>query len=285
MDFLQVVSVENMRKSDAHTIEHHTSSAELMYRAAQGIYDAVQFVGKVAIVCGKGNNAGDGYALACILCKNGVTPTIFRASDGFSKDGLYYYKTALSLGAQEERLELANGFTGYDIVVDCLLGTGFSGELKGEIRYAVEQINATNAYVVSADINSGLNGDTGVADIAVNSDLTVSIGAYKTGLFLNDAPYYIDKLVNADIGIHMLEEEYKLIDYSLLHMFEGYNSEVMTIEEFFKKYGFEPEKCNVAECVAQISNEERKTVVVKTDHSAVIADLKYVYFCADYVRV
>ena len=83
MDFLQVVSVENMRKSDAHTIEHHTSSAELMYRAAQGIYDAVQFVGKVAIVCGKGNNAGDGYALACILCKNGVTPTIFRASDGF----------------------------------------------------------------------------------------------------------------------------------------------------------------------------------------------------------
>ena len=51
------------------------------------------------------------------------------------------------------------------------------------------------------------------------------------------------------------------------------------------KYGFEPEKCNVAECVAQISNEERKTVVVKTDHSAVIADLKYVYFCADYVRV
>ena len=242
MDFLQVVSVENMRKSDAHTIEHHTSSAELMYRAAQGIYDAVQFVGKVAIVCGKGNNAGDGYALACILCKNGVIPTIFRASDGFSKDGLYYYKTAISL---------ANGFTGFDIVVDCLLGTGFSGELKGEIRYAVEQINATNAYVVSADINSGLNGDTGVADIAVNSDLTVSIGAYKTGLFLNDAPYYIDKLVNADIGIHMLEEEYKLIDYSLLHMFEGYNSEVMTIEEFFKKYGFEPEQCSRMCCANQ----------------------------------
>ncbi len=285
MNFEQVVSVENMRKSDEHTIEHHTSSAELMYRAAQGIYNAVKFVGHVAIVCGKGNNGGDGYALACILCKNGITPTIFRATDGFSKDGIYYYKTALSLGANEEELALANSFTGYDIVVDCLLGTGFSGELKGEIRNAVEQINSTSAYVVSADINSGLNGDTGVADIAVNSDLTVSIGAYKTGLFLNDAPFYIDKLVNADIGIHILDEEYKLIDYSLLHMFEGYNSEVMTSEEFYKKYGYEPSKCNIARCVEQISNEKRKTVVVKTEHSAVIADLKYVYFCADYVKI
>lgn len=285
MNFEQVVSVENMRKSDEHTIEHHASSAELMYRAAQGIYNAVQFVGNVAIVCGKGNNGGDGYALACILCKNGITPTIFRASDGFSKDGIYYYKTALSLGANEEELALANSFTGYDIVVDCLLGTGFSGELKGEIRNAVEQINSTSAYVVSADINSGLNGDTGVADIAVNSDLTVSIGAYKTGLFLNDAPFYIDKLVNADIGIHIIDEEYKLIDYSLLHMFEGYNSEVMTSEEFFDSYGYEPSKCNIAQCVAEISNEKRKTIVVKTEHSAVIADLKYVYFCADYVKI
>ena len=285
MNLEQVVSVENMRKSDAHTIAEHTSSAELMHRAAQGIYDAVKFTGRVAIVCGKGNNGGDGYALACILCKNGVTPTIFRASDGFSKDGMYYYKTALSLGAEEESLESAACFTGYDIVVDCLLGTGFSGEVKGEIRNAIEQINGSNAFVISADINSGLNGDTGVADIAVNSDLTVSIGAYKTGLFLNDAPFYIDKMVNADIGIHMLDEEYKLIDYSLLHMFEGYNSVVMTLEEFFEKYGYSSEKCRVAECVAQLSNEMRKTVVVKTEHSAVIADLKYIYFCADYVKM
>ncbi|MEE0914350.1 MAG: NAD(P)H-hydrate epimerase [Ruminococcus sp.] len=285
MNLQEVVSVKNMRHSDAHTIAEHTTSAELMHRAAQGIYDAVSFTGKVAIVCGKGNNAGDGYALACILCENGIIPTIYRAADGFSKDGLYYYKTALSLGANEEPLSLANGFTGYDIVVDCLLGTGFSGEVKGSIREAIEQINITNAYVVSADINSGLNGDTGVADIAVNSDLTVSIGAFKTGLFLNDAPYYIDRMVNADIGIHILEEEYKLIDFSQLHFFEGYNSEVMSIEQFFNKTGFAPEECNIAECIAEMSKEERKTFVVKTEHSAVIADLKYVYFCADYVKI
>ena len=285
MNLQDVVSVKNMRHSDAHTIAEHTTSAELMYKAAQGIYEAVSFTGKVAIVCGKGNNAGDGYALACILCKNGIIPTIYRATEGFSKDGLYYYKTALSLGANEEPLSLANSFTGYDIVVDCLLGTGFSGKVTDSVRDAIEQINSTNAYVVSADINSGLNGDTGVADIAVNSDLTVSIGAFKTGLFLNDAPYYIDRMVNADIGIHIIEDEYKLIDYSNIHFFEGYNSEVMSIEEFYKKTGFTPDECNIAECIAEMSREERKTIVVKTEHSAVIADLKYIYFCADYVKL
>lgn len=284
MNFQNVVSVENMRHSDAHTIAEHTSSAELMHRAAMGIFRAVQFVGKVAIVCGKGNNGGDGYALACILCEHGIYPTIFRACDGFSSDGLYYYKTALSLGASEEPINTAGNFSGYDIVVDCLLGTGFKGEPTDEIKSAIEQINSSNAYIISADINSGINGDTGTAQIAVNSDLTVSIGAFKTGMFLNDAPYYIDAMVNVDIGIHFLEDEYKLIDYSHLHLFEGYNSIVMTADEFYSKYGYDKDTCNLAQCIAELSRNERKTIVVKTDHSAVIADLKYIYFSADYIK-
>ena len=283
MDLQEVISVDNMRKSDAHTIAEHTTSSELMHRAAKGIFEAVKFTGRVAIVCGKGNNGGDGYALACILCKNGIVPTIVRAGGGFSKDGLYYYNTAISLGAQEESLASTGSFTGYDIVVDCLLGTGFSGDVRGEMRTAIEQINASGAYIISADINSGINGDTGIADIAVNSDLTVSIGYYKTGLFLNDAPYYIDSMVNADIGIHLMNEEYKLIDYSNLRLFEGYGSQVMTTEQFYNRYGRNSETCNIAKFVTELSRSQRKTVVVKTDHSAVIADVKYVYLCADYI--
>ena len=279
-----VISVQNMRESDAHTIAEHTTNAELRHKPAQGIFDAVQFNGKVAIVCGKGNNGGDGYALACILLEHGITPTVFRVSDKFSPDGLYYYKTAVSHGAEEASLAVPAALNGFDIVVDCLLGTGFSGTVKDEIQNAIEQINASGAYVISADINSGINGDTGVAEIAVNSDLTVSIGAYKTGMFLNDAPYFIDKLTNADIGIHILREEYKLIDFEHLHMFEGYGSCVMTTEEFVEKTGYSPETCSIAECIAQLSRDERKTYVVKTEHSAVIADLKYVYFCADYIK-
>lgn len=101
MDFEKVVSVKNMRESDARTIAERTPSAELMMRAAQGIFDKVKFAGKTCVVCGKGNNGGDGYALACILARHSMDCTIVRAVEGFSKDGLYYYQLAKSLGVNE----------------------------------------------------------------------------------------------------------------------------------------------------------------------------------------
>lgn len=280
----QVVSVENMRQSDRKTIENGTTSALLMHRAAKGIFDAVAFTGKVAIVCGSGNNGGDGYALACILIENGITPTIFRVSDNFSKDGLYYYQSAMSMGCGEGSLNMPSPLLGFDIVVDCILGTGFSGELKGAVKKAVEEINASTAFIISADINSGLNGDTGVAKLAVKSDLTVSIGAYKTGMFINDAPDYIDLLTNADIGIELIENQYHLMDYEQLHMFEGYNSSVMSFEDFYKKTGYAPGDCNIADVLAELSENERKIIVVKGKHSAVVSDIKFTYFCADYIK-
>lgn len=277
-----VVSVENMRQSDAHTIANKTPSAELMRRAAQGIFDAVRFTGRIAIVCGAGNNGGDGYALACILLGHGMTPTIFRATDKFSKDGLYYYQTAIGMGAEEGSLSVPAALEGFDIVVDCLLGTGFQGEVRGAVRDAIEQINASSAYIISADINSGLNGDTGVGALAVNSDLTVSIGACKTGMFLGDAPVHIGKLVNVDIGIELLREEYKLMDYEHLHFFEGCNSVVMTMEEFLEKTGATPETLDAGGFIRELTQSERKTIVVKTDRTAVIGDLNYIYFTASY---
>ena len=282
MNLPQVVSVENMRQSDRRTIERSVTSAELMRRAAKGIFDSVQFVGRVAIVCGSGNNGGDGYALACILLENGITPTIFRVSEKFSKDGLYYYQTAKSMGCEESSLNVPSPLLGFDIVVDCILGTGFSGALNGEVKRAVEEINSCSAYVISADINSGLNGDTGVAGQAVKSDLTVSIGSYKTGMFLNDAPYYIDKLINVDIGIEIINPEYNFMDNERLGMFEGYGSLVMTAAEFYEKTGYAPGECNIADVISEMSENDRRTIVVKTEHSAVISDIKYTYFCADY---
>ena len=279
-----VVTVQNMRESDAHTIATAVTSAELMYRAALGIFQAVRFTGKVAIVCGSGNNGGDGYALACILLDNGITPTIFRVNEKFSKDGLFYYRTAMDKGAEEGNLRVPAPFTGFDIVVDCLLGTGFKGEVRGEMREAIELINACSAYIISADINSGINGDTGEAAVAVNSDLTVSVGAFKTGMFLGDEPYFIGGLKNADIGITLLRQEYYLIDWEQLPLFEGYNAVVMTMEEFCERFDLGDGDFDVADRAARLSNESGKIIVVKTAHSAVAADMQYLYFCADYVR-
>lgn len=192
------ISVQQMRESDAYTIAKLVPSKELMYRAASGIFSAVKWHGNIAIICGSGNNAGDGYALACILIDNGIIPTLVRVSDKFSEDGKYYYDMAVQKGVKENNSLDLNG---YDFAVDCLLGTGFSGEPRGIYADAINAINKSNAYVISADINSGMNGDTGESVLAVKSDLTVSVGYFKTGMFKGDAPSLIGDLVNVDIGI------------------------------------------------------------------------------------
>lgn len=213
------ISVAAMRASDAYTIAHFVPGRELMRRAAQGIFDAVAeelassggWQGKqVAIVAGSGNNGGDGYALAGILAEHGIRARIFCVSEKFSEDGRYYYEQALAKGIPAGlflRGADAADLTGYDIVVDCILGTGFSGTPRGAAAEAIRAINASGAFVVSADINSGMNGDTGEAVLAVHADLTVSIGFYKTGLFLGHAPELIGELVNVDIGIVPVPEE------------------------------------------------------------------------------
>lgn len=213
------ISVAAMRASDAYTIAHFVPGRELMRRAAQGIFDAVAeelassggWQGKqVAIVAGSGNNGGDGYALAGILAEHGIRARIFCVSEKFSEDGRYYYEQALAKGIPAGlflRGADAADLTGYDIVVDCILGTGFSGTPRGAAAEAIRAINASDAFVVSADINSGMNGDTGEAVLAVRSGLTVSIGFYKTGLFLGRASELIGELVNVDIGIVPVPED------------------------------------------------------------------------------
>lgn len=210
----KVISVDQMRRSDAYTIEHFVPSEELMYRAANGVFDAYDgWQGKaIAIVAGGGNNGGDGYALAGILKKAGIDSTIYQVSDKLSKDGEYYCGIASDLGVQILPFDENTDLSDYDVIVDCILGTGFKGEVRGKAEDAIKAINAADAYVISVDINSGMNGDTGEAKLAVRSDLTVSIGYYKQGQFKGDADKYIGKLVNADIGIVLVDENGKEIE-------------------------------------------------------------------------
>ena len=200
------ISVENMRLSDAYTIANFVPSLELMYRAAMGVFKAVQWHGKIAIVVGSGNNGGDGFALACILKEQGFECTVFTVSQRLSSDSAYYAEKA-----KEANIPIVPFVIGclqeYSIVVDCLLGTGFSGAVRENYRIAMEGINASSAYVVSVDINSGMNGDTGEAELAVCSDITVTIGYIKNGLITDNAGKYIKHLVCADIGIVLLQEE------------------------------------------------------------------------------
>ena len=209
---IDVLSVENMRESDAATIATKIPSKELMMRAAKGIFDSVKWKGPVAIICGSGNNAGDGYALATLMNDAGIDCSIILLGEKFSEDGRYYFERCQELGSDIKRWNKDIDLSVYRTVVDCILGTGFKGKVREDIRSVIEKINESGAYIVSADINSGLNGDSGIADECVRSDLTISIGSYKAGHFLNMAKDVMKEKVNCDIGIKPVKNPYKLVE-------------------------------------------------------------------------
>ena len=212
---ISCVSVDNMRLSDAYTIANLVPGLELMHRAAMGVFKAHHWQGSTAIVVGSGNNGGDGFALACILKEHGCACTVFTVSQRFSDDSAYYAAKAKDANVPIRSFERSclEGFTN---VVDCLLGTGFSGAVRDNYRQAIEAINASGAFVISVDINSGMNGDTGEAELTVCSDLTVTIGYIKTGLVTKNAGLYIKRLVCTDIGIVLVREEGYLTEENCL---------------------------------------------------------------------
>ena len=202
---MDCISVENMRESDQTTIREKVPSLKLMKRAAAGIWMAGDFSTDPVVICvGPGNNGGDGFALAEILRNEGMECQILTVSDHWSKDSMYYKQRAELLGAEVLPYEPETGqLEGAAIVVDCLLGTGFQGEVRGKYKQMIEEINQTGAFVVSCDINSGMNGDSGQGSLIVHSDQTVTIGYVKTGLITENAGKYMDLLTVADIGIDL----------------------------------------------------------------------------------
>lgn len=210
----RVLSVREMRDADAYTIKNFVDSKELMYRAGEAIF----YVGdwnigdRVLIVAGSGNNAGDGYVVADLLNIEGIEVEILLIKDKFSEDGRYYFNRCLQKDIKYTVLDentdyntLRGKFDSYDYILDCIYGTGFRGEVREPVYSLIKALNDSKAFVVSADINSGMNGDTGESNICVNSDLTVSIGFLKKGLVSEEGKKHIGKLVNMDIGI-IIEE-------------------------------------------------------------------------------
>ena len=116
-----------------------------MIRAAQGVFDSYDgWAGKrTLIVCGSGNNGGDGYALASIMANEKLDVCLLRVSDRFSDDGLYYFEKCAEKGVPV----LVWGrdvvdFGSYDVIVDCMLGTGFDGVPREPIASVIRGINS-----------------------------------------------------------------------------------------------------------------------------------------------
>ena len=217
----RVITVAAMRAADSRTIKSGTPSKELMRRAAQGIFDAYDgWTGKRTLaVCGSGNNGGDGYALAEILKDHACEVAVLRVSGKFSEDGRYYYDRCLAKdvpcflygqmdGEPDGSAAWTDACGDYEILVDCMLGTGFAGTPKEPIATVIRSINAAHeagAYGIAADIYSGICGGAGRAVLARRRALTAPRGFDQKGQLTGRAPELIGRLTNVDIGI-VLEE-------------------------------------------------------------------------------
>ena len=209
---IDLISVENMRDSDKATIGAGTPGIVLMERAAYGIFlasDRWTGARKIVIVTGSGNNGGDGFALATVLKEHNISSQILTLSDKTTEDSGFYKDKCIKEDIKMEPFDEST-LTGADIIVDCILGTGFAGTPRDNCRDAINAINRARdngAYVVCADINSGMNGNTGEYEYAVTSDLTVTIGYLKYGLITENAQKIIGNIKVADIGIDLARKE------------------------------------------------------------------------------
>lgn len=212
----EVVSVDVMRDSDRICIESGTPAVLLMERAAEGICNAAEWKMPVAIVCGPGNNGGDGFAAAVRLTGKSIKCKLFVLSDRMSEAGKYWFDQCQKLNIETSYGIDQLNLDGFGSVLDCIFGTGLSKSPEGDFKKAIEIINSSGAYVVSADINSGINGDSGLppedGGVAVRSHLTVSVGTFKSGHFLNSAKDYMSRVENCDISIPIVGDRAYLIE-------------------------------------------------------------------------
>ncbi len=156
---------------------------------------------RIAICCGKGNNGGDGFASALHLDEYELTIFSLTQPDQIQGDSTYYYDKCveknMSIVYDEDLPENQH----YDLIIDALLGTGFHGHLRSPIDAWTRWINQNSDFVISVDIPSGVDADTGaVAGDAVSADITITMDSINTGLVLNPGSEQTGEVIPVDIG-------------------------------------------------------------------------------------
>lgn len=226
---MKILTANKVRELDKKTIASGVKSLELMERAGYGLVDILfkngwlEGVSKVLIGAGKGNNAGDGFVAAHYLWEKNVDVEIYLLSEELKDDALTNFnrikkdKIPYFFITKNNLKELLNKFSQVGLVIDAIFGTGFKGRIKSEIiKEIIEGMNKNSFKIVSCDVPSGINADTGeVEDICVNADLTVTFGYPKTGLVLPPARNYVGQIQVVDIGLlPVIGEEIELITAS-----------------------------------------------------------------------
>lgn len=224
---LQLYRAEQVRALDRTAIEQfNIPGIQLMENAGAATFAALRKrwprAQRIAVFCGAGNNGGDGYVIARLAHEQGFSTVVYLLADTARLKGdarLAYEKL------QQTSVPVIN-FDGHlnkpcDVIVDALLGTGLSGDVKDQWRSAIEVINhaksAGQCHIVAVDIPSGLHADTGnVLGAAVEADLTVTFIGVKQGLLTGRGPEYCGELIFDDLGVD--PGIYKKVDASAVRI-------------------------------------------------------------------
>jgi len=201
-----LLDAETMRGIDRWAIEERgVAGLDLMERAGAGVARAVERVapdGPVAVVCGKGNNGGDGLVVARLLRDAGREVTVVCVAPPEELTGDARANLDRLPGDGPVRMN-TGGVGRVAVVVDALLGTGFRGAPDGAMGEAIDAVNAAGApVVVSVDVPSGVDASTGVVSgMAVHASLTVTFHAAKPGLWIHPGKAHTGEVETIDIGI------------------------------------------------------------------------------------
>jgi ADP-dependent NAD(P)H-hydrate dehydratase / NAD(P)H-hydrate epimerase len=197
----------SMRSADEEAIEKRgVPSLELMEAAGRAVAEAVREIavpGPVRILCGKGNNGGDGLVAARLLAETGfeVDTLLLWGPEELSADAAENHARLREPGRVLER-DFADALAGSGCVVDAIFGTGFDGAPRDAVADAIEAINRCGSPVVAADVASGIDASTGeVAGAAVRADVTVTFHAPKLGHRVAPGKRFAGEVLVADIGI------------------------------------------------------------------------------------
>jgi len=206
-----------MRRIDEAAInEYGIASIALMENAGSAVAETAKKVlsdkhyKKICVLCGKGNNGGDGLVASRRLVKSGYeVDSYILAKEATLREDVKFNLSLLKRNGYraggilkpKDVAGFINNFN-YGLVIDAMFGTGFSGKFVSEpARTLISFLNSADCKIISVDIPSGLNGNTGkVEDVAVRADTTLTLGMPKKGFFLNDGPMHTGELIIETIG-------------------------------------------------------------------------------------
>ncbi len=202
---------EQIRLCEQSSIqEGNLSEYELMVRAGKEAYKSLKSlyknVSSIAVFCGGGNNAGDGYVLARLAHQEGLSVVLYQAKsiEDLPPAAQQAAKAAVASGLVchcfEDVLD-----TEVELIVDALLGIGLQGDVRDPILQAINVINESGLPVVSLDVPSGLNADTGrIGGVCVYASTTLTFIAPKVGLYTSDGPDHCGDIICCSLELEHL---------------------------------------------------------------------------------